>query len=103
MLGGDFAGHGGVDSTSGFYHGGYNGLAGFYGGLFADVPISWTGPRNVPLQSWVLSVDPVVDFMHSGGMNYSGLGGGFPVTGSMRVPLLHAARAIDQMRKEAPA
>ena len=82
MFGGDFAGHTGVNSTSGFYHGGYDGFAGIYGGLSADIPFARTGSQAVTFQSWIWSVDPVVDVMHSSGLHYSGTGGGFPVTGS---------------------
>ena len=82
MFGGDFVGHTGVNSTSGFYQGGYGGFAGIYGGLFADVPFARSGSQPVTLQSWIWSLDPVLDFMHSSGLHYSGTGGGLPVTGS---------------------
>jgi len=80
MGGGDFVEHTDIDSTSGFYHGGFDRFSAFYGGAFVDIPVARTGSSGAPFQSWIWSLDPLVDYMHHG-VNYTGTGGGAPVTG----------------------
>lgn len=72
----------GLDSASSFYRGSMQSVTSPYVGVFADCSLATFGNTPGPFSSWVLSVLPTIDLMHSNTVPYSGLGGGFPVSSS---------------------